>query len=640
MPLPLPGVLAFMLREKPTMKDDKAIRDRVVGYVVNKIEIGWEGEGEGEVKVQQLMLELPPEWRTTIVTRSEDSVVNFARRVGRIARGVTAAGMSDPWKLLRPSCCPRSGSSNAADDADEWTPRREFIHEVLERPPHTLSEMYAIGHEMDVGYCSVLDVCTPVSLRIKGYCDVHDGGSSRDSFDYDRRRDVMTVDLTKKPSAVFIGDWSTDPPTYEPVNFSWKRYHRPCFSGGMLTIAKEHVRPDHLCTTGGHPAHPHSASRSVQLLVEMNNTHMEQYFVKRSADEGQGFRIRSVKVSARGATKFTAMKPIRGGVRPVGGTTRGGEWGVQCELEHDDVLFYQQLVLRFEFPLADNDAGTSFTEGPWSAHMALDMPSGSEHDGSCVEFYLLQSSTGRSPGDVVILTDIPSTPSHHAFVHNDSVISFDPNQAEPYHPPSATGDQPYYLYTSSSVPRSAINEDGVFWVFLRFRVSATQLGRDSRRQLTLPLASLFPAFFGGRLKLDKLMRIGVGVDSNYIIRPSTIPGMQPPLPEPTPPGHFWSTEWCSNPEENVLKALRHKHAQDPSTAIQLQIRQRDNALVAPDGPRPVRASARVGQPNPRMAAALAQSAQYTGASITEVEEATQGGEAETGGDESGSAGDR
>ncbi|CEM14940.1 unnamed protein product [Vitrella brassicaformis CCMP3155] len=94
----------------------------------------------------------------------------------------------------------------------------------------------------------------------------------------------------------------------------------------------------------------------------------------------------------------------------------------------------------------------------------------------------------------------------------------------------------------------------------------------------------------------------------YDVTPVQIDNICSP-PFTGPLGNFWSTQRSSNGQRNVLGALTDRHAQDPSAAIELFIREKA------DGPRPVRASAYVGQPDPHVVAALAQCVPPTRASI-------------------------
>ncbi|CEM09102.1 unnamed protein product [Vitrella brassicaformis CCMP3155] len=135
------GVLAFVLREKPALKNDEAIKNKVVGWVVYKtVKEGWKGQGAGESQgaveretcdqevqrvidwsggsatnmpeVQQLMGEMPAAWWQTVIDRLEDATYDIARRIGFLqcelerrgcpaGRGTAAGTMADPKKLQR-----------------------------------------------------------------------------------------------------------------------------------------------------------------------------------------------------------------------------------------------------------------------------------------------------------------------------------------------------------------------------------------------------------------------------------------------------------------------------------------------------------------------------------------------------------
>ncbi|CEM14930.1 unnamed protein product [Vitrella brassicaformis CCMP3155] len=83
--LHLAGVLALVLREKPALKNDKAIKNKVVGWVVYETVMEGctgQGAGQGAGKVQKLMGEMPAAWWQTVIDRLDDARDDISRRIG------------------------------------------------------------------------------------------------------------------------------------------------------------------------------------------------------------------------------------------------------------------------------------------------------------------------------------------------------------------------------------------------------------------------------------------------------------------------------------------------------------------------------------------------------------------------------
>ncbi|CEL91870.1 unnamed protein product [Vitrella brassicaformis CCMP3155] len=80
------GIVSFLLREKPSLKETEPMRSTIINFVKERV------AKQDSQDVQKIMLELAPTWWNEIMTELEDQALDMSRRVGELSGQIREFG--------------------------------------------------------------------------------------------------------------------------------------------------------------------------------------------------------------------------------------------------------------------------------------------------------------------------------------------------------------------------------------------------------------------------------------------------------------------------------------------------------------------------------------------------------------------